>query len=987
MGITRILLRFIARLLLVAVVATLLLVLIEPLLIRHGLKRWLIHTAQRNGSQLTIREMSGSFLRGITVEGVKLESPRSGVTTAIDVSRAEADFSWKSILLNKGGGFFRQLILSDVESTITFTSRSHTGKIRNNAWLPVPMRLELRRGHLSLHLDKQQTELSGIDFQVDTAAPGLFTIERIVIGAIPGQPDHLPSRIFENLRGTTAFQGTRLVLAEAQLAPDIFLKTISTDLQNLNRGRVKVGFEFDAFDGTIRGELVNMPKEDRPQYEITGNFSHIAVPQLARFLDGSTRAGGRIDEGKFTFRGSPHALDKATFTTRLEAHDFQWGKRQWNTLVLGASIVNRRIHIPELHLKQAHNLLQLKGEVLLPTKDKAWWESDFAFDIAARFDDLKELSALVGDSPLTDLSGQMTIDGNVRGQDKTFNGHLIVAGSKLTYRDTPFDLLNAGLKLDGNEVQIINLELARGRDFIRGKGNVSILGKTRYSGELQANIDALETYSGILRKPITPYPLEGGVVLDWSGDGTLEAHSGAFTATFRKLRTPGSEEKAATLPVDVELAGTYAPGRLSLTNCRIAHDETRLETRLAAAGNSLTIDGLRLSKKGVPWLEGSAKLPVNLRQWWLSPGVSAIDFEQPLTIQLLANGIQVQEVARLTGRTHPISGLLSGSIQAKGTLRELSMNGSVTINKGKFPPGKYTPAFENLQAHAELKGRELHLEQFSTSLGPEGGLLSATGTIDLTRFVDPALDLTFKGEKVAISPETAWSGRANMALSLTGDLASARLSGEIALLDLPEPPLPPFGAVIAHDGTAPAAEVEPLTISAPSLTGLFPIAGLPAASGWTFDLTLATPTPAPLKLKAGSMVASLHYSSPLLPPSGSLTYTALSLPFESEALLVENATFFWHADSAAISQPSAAPSLPATHVSATVARLENKTPVAYYHFAGPINNYATSTITSQEMDGEALTFRPNDGILRSHESWQLDSQQNTSLFPIEEQAD
>ena len=149
-------------------------------------------------------------------------------------------------------------------------------------------------------------------------------------------------------------------------------------------------------DGDVHVGLRQGDRDERTGgLEINGSFAQISVASLAEFLENRETAGGTVQEGKFTFRGSPYDLTRATLSTRFEATDFSWGKRRWNSLVVGATMVDRRIQIPEFKLVQAHNELNAKGESTLPNPGVRWWQSDFSFDIAARINKFVWIEELI----------------------------------------------------------------------------------------------------------------------------------------------------------------------------------------------------------------------------------------------------------------------------------------------------------------------------------------------------------------------------------------------------------------------------------------------------------------------------------------------------------------------------------------------------------------------------------------------------------------
>jgi len=523
--------------------------------------------------------------------------------------------------------------------------------------------------------------------------------------------------------------------------------------------------------------------------------------------------------------------------------------------------------------------LRLKGEMALPGEETPWWLSDFSFDIAARFDNLTELSALFGPQ-FADTAGKMTVDGSIRSDKKSYSGQLLIAGSKLAWRGVPFDLLNAGIKLDGNELQIINLEATHGSDFVRGKGSVNILGERRYQGELNASIEELAAYSPLLQKPIVPAPPSGGLVVNWSGDGTTDAHSGAFTAHFRKLRTLNTSEIPATFPVDADLVGTYAPGGLFLSKCVLANDEIRLEGRLAADEKAFKLEGIKLTQDKVSLLEGDATLPFNLFQWWVNPSLAAFSPDAPLVAHVTAKGVHLEEVAHLTGRTLPVSGLLTGTFQTESTLRKLRITGGIKLSNGQLPATEWLPALDKLEAEAEIDGNVLRLTKFSAS--HSWGDFSATGSLNFSNYEATVFDLLVHGEKVRFNAGPSWAGNATVDVTVTGTRLAAQVVGAAEVVALETTPRPHFGALIT------SGNPETIRVPAPVITLQAPF------DHWTFRVGVTTPDP--VQIKEGTVAADLHFAGTGSPLAAKGTVTFAGLPAGTSYTIGKLESGTWYLD-------------------------------------------------------------------------------------------
>src|SRR5205085_8194303 len=184
----------------------------------------------------------------------------------------------------------------------------------------------------------------------------------------------------------------------------------------------------------------------------------------------------------------------------------------------------------------------LSGEMAVPAAKTKWWQQEFAFNIAAKIDNLSDLSPLLGPGMallgknLENMAGKAAIDGSVRGQNSSFAGQLIVSGSQLWYGSAPLDELHASIKLEGDKWRFTNLEFVHGDDYFRGNGVVepvfgdSLVVKS-YAGRLRTSVANLSLYWPLL-EPFVSW-CEGGLVLDWSGESAQNASTGFVHAQLK----------------------------------------------------------------------------------------------------------------------------------------------------------------------------------------------------------------------------------------------------------------------------------------------------------------------------------------------------------------------------------------------------------------------------------------------------------------------
>ncbi|HZJ15762.1 MAG TPA: hypothetical protein VFD27_11985, partial [Chthoniobacteraceae bacterium] len=758
-----------------------------PPIFRWTVRQVIVFEAWRSGGRARIGSVEGSLFEPIRLSNaVWTRQSGSGAVTRVEVKRLSADFAWKNLFTPADDCWFRKLSLDGLSAKIEV---SVTGKAQRRSprlplinldalktgWLPLPAIVEGRDVDLVIANGGDFVRLQEARFRVSELEPGTIKIGRLTVK----QP--WLERSFPHVRGTTALHDSELLLARLRLAPDVEIKSYSAGLRELARGRLKQEIHLEAFGGDIKAEAEMQPEDHSVRFEAGGRFSQINIGQAATFLGLSEAAGGTIKEGTFAFRGSPKNVERATTRLYLEATNFQWESRQWDSLVLGAELVDRRLQVHDFVLDQGHNRLTLSGEIILPQGEQRWWQSDFNCNVAARIDNLTELSALLLPE-FTYAAGRVNIEGVVHGHAEKFNGHLVLDGAKLVWRDAPIEELHATLRLKDNELQVANFNIFSGDDYVRGQGVVNILGPTQYWGMLRASVDDLGKYAAILQRPIVPEPLAGGALIDWDGEGSAKGHSGKFVARLQKLRSLGAS--AALLhPINAQLEGSYAAGGMVFSKFALSDDESSFTANVAVGNKALALQGIRLMHKQQLWLEGDALLPLDVWSAWPDTSLETLlDDKVPSKIALTAYNLELGAAAKLSGWNFPIEGVVSGNLSVQGPLTELQTSGKLTLEKARLPLGTTDLALTDVTGAATFAGQNVQIANLS-GRHPTGDF-RAHGNVELKNVRDPELHLEAESERTTLSlfegsPEVWPELTAAMKLKIEGPTSSAHLSGAV----------------------------------------------------------------------------------------------------------------------------------------------------------------------------------------------------------------
>ncbi len=780
--------------------------------------------AWRRGGTVRIDRIDGSLWEPVVFTRSYLHlATGSGAVTRVEIARAEVHFAWKSLFQRNGERLLQRVALRGVVGKVQIPvdrAPSPGPKAPWRSWLPtpsapvLPASIEAQEIDFIFQSNGDYVRAEDASFAASATESGELSIPRLTIS----QP--WLHRSFRNVRGKAALQDDRLALADVQLEPGVTLRSLTTAAVALARGELDLDADFAAFDGTLGVQAATKPVGRGAAFEASGNFGQINIGKLASFLALSDAAGGVIKDGKFTFRGPPRDLARAQASLRFDAVNFQWETRQWDSLTLGLTLMDRRVNVPQLDLRQGKNELHLSGELALPETGRQWWQGDFTTTVDAKIENLTDLSALLLPE-FKYAAGRATIEGSIRGRGEEFNGQLLVSGSKLTWRNAPIDTLHAAVKLNGKEVQVANVELVNGDDYLRGRGLVRFSNPPVYWGELRVVVEDLKTYAAFLQKPVLPEPLAGGAVIDWTGEGSREGNSGKFSARLRKVRTLGAMAQQLH-PINADLEATYQSEAMQFSRFTLSDDDSVLTANIAVGGKALHLQDLRFVYRGATQLEGDALLPLDVWQQW--PDVS---FAQMLTtdvvshVQLTARSLDLAAAAKLTGWNLPLAGIVEGTLAADGPLKALKLGGALALKQGRVPLDWNGNVLDNASAQFAFHDDTLAIEKFAAR--HRFGGVELSGTVRFTSLLDPALALTVRSGKAIVPLEKGTIANAKLALAIHGPLSAATISGEADIT-------PWF-----HEVPPVQFSLAPTPLAVPPV---FKLGELPW-SGWRYDLDVS----------------------------------------------------------------------------------------------------------------------------------------------------
>ena len=703
----------------------------------HVVRAALKFRAWQGGTTLTMGEVEGSLFESVVIHDMVLGyRADAGAETRVEIRRVRAWLAWSNIFpapvagwvrsgaekcgfhpIGGNGLWFRELEMDDVTAHLTLPNGADAGPPEELKlqWLrsalatrgAQPGIYTVRNADVLVSRGDDSLRVSGAHFSFSATAPGTLRAAKVAIrtGAV--------RKNFSGVRAHTSLEGSRATIAGMRLAPDVTLQSLSVSLDHFANGELTLNADCDAFGGKLQADAAAAFRDRWLRFDGSGKFSGINVAGLASFLGLGDAAGGVLNSGNYTFHGSPSEVSKSEATLRFDAGAFQWESRQWDSLVLGLSLVEQRLQIHEFKLRQGKSQLAIKGTMALPQPGAHWWDRQFDFKVDGDIRNLTELSALMLPE-FKYTAGQLFISGAVSGSGvqadvpAKYEGQMVVSGNALQWRTAPIDSLNAALLFHGRELEIISAQALHADDLLRGSGRIS-LADGSYSGEWRLFARDLSVYRSLLTPYILPTPLAGGIEATWAGKGAGTNHEGTFSAKLNRFRLLGP---GGTLPLDAEAAGTYRPGEVQCEKFRLAESGMVLTAGISVGPSAVNLRDVRVLHHDRVCLKGDAFLPLDLWQRW--PDVNfahLLNDETVGRVRIEATELDLRAASRITGVDWPIGGTLTGSLNADGPLGALKFSGSMQLARGIIPLDWNGSAVREVGAQIAFDGNAIRIDQ------------------------------------------------------------------------------------------------------------------------------------------------------------------------------------------------------------------------------------------------------------------------------------
>ena len=253
------------------------------------------------------------------------------------------------------------------------------------------------------------------------------------------------------------------------------------------------------------------------------------------------------------------------------------------------------------------------------------------------------------------------------------------------------------------------------------------------------------------------------------------------------------------------------------------------ELSAQTAQDRLTASG-KLQQPRIQPLEINASMPFNVPKIVQARGFAD---DTPITAKARLPRSSVNFVRQFVPDLQQLDGDLGLDVDVSGTLGHpvLSGAGDMTVNVARFTNATL-PTLRGFNVRFTFRDNALTLDRFGGDLA--GGPFNMSGRVTFAKLTDPIFDLQMRAQSVLVARNDTLTARADGDVKVTGPLAAATVSGNVALTNtrfLKNIDLIPIG-LPGRPAPQPPAE-RPEFFSLPG----------PPFRDWKFDVAIKTKDP------------------------------------------------------------------------------------------------------------------------------------------------
>lgn len=232
--------------------------------------------------------------------------------------------------------------------------------------------------------------------------------------------------------------------------------------------------------------------------------------------------------------------------------------------------------------------------------------------------------------------------------------------------------------------------------------------------------------------------------------------------------------------------------------------------------------------------------------------------DTPITAKARVARTSVNFVRQFVPELRQLDGDLGLDVDVSGTLGHpvLSGAGDMTVNAARFTNATL-PALNSFNARVTFRDNVLSLDRFGGDLA--GGPFNMSGRVTFVKLTEPTLDLQMRAQSVLVARNDTLTARADADVRVTGPLAAATVSGNVALTGtrfLKNIDLLPIGLPGRPAPQAPAERPEFFSLPSPPFRD------------WKFDVVIKTKDPVLIRgnLATGEATTDLKLTGTGLKP-------------------------------------------------------------------------------------------------------------------------
>ncbi|CAN5467706.1 hypothetical protein BH18VER1_BH18VER1_12480 [soil metagenome] len=433
---------------------------LAPLMVAGAVRGFLWWQARQGGFTLEVASVSAPLLRPVVLRQVQLRAAReSGFEVDVEIPRAEVGFNLRSILTRSDKRPLRHVTIDGARAVIRrIKGPVPAHEIHGRTALDRLLSDSYRVSHLDLRFENGSTMVVARDLSLTASEieTGSITIAEVAVAS------PLISRRFKDLRGATSWQNDRLTVGAITLARGIDIDTLTADFSRLASRRLSLVASIDVFGGNVRANIMSDSRDGRRLWDVAGSASDISLAQMSQVLGWRESADGALRTCKFRFRGDASDLKQSTASIWAEVNALAWGSRSADTIMLGASLYNRRLHLDQLYVEQRENELTMSGDSPLSLRPGDWMKPELNADVSADIKDLDAFARLFG-ARAGEYTGELTLEGALGMQDRELRARLNATGEmQLSNAPGPDGFrVNADVSCNGAVATLRYAELVR----------------------------------------------------------------------------------------------------------------------------------------------------------------------------------------------------------------------------------------------------------------------------------------------------------------------------------------------------------------------------------------------------------------------------------------------------------------------------------------------------------------------------------------------